>query len=86
MNAFEELRAWINRDRPARSAHLDTVGDDTTADPQAVSPAAFAGWHPRVELHFEDADGSEHEVQGIGTTFDDALIAALDALPAEVRR
>lgn len=85
-NPWDDLRAWINRDRPARSASLDTSGEDTTADPQAVAPSTFAQWRPRVILNFEDATGAERDVEGIGTTFDDALIAALDKLPREVRR
>jgi hypothetical protein len=43
------------------------------------------GEHARAELHYNDR-GELRYVTGVGRTFDDAIIAAKDQLPVEVRR
>lgn len=70
MNPWEWLREWCNDD-DRRSAELDTDDDG----------------HPRVQLDYRiSASSFSQFVTGIGATYDEAVLAARDALPIEVRR
>lgn len=72
-NPWDELRRWINGNRRLRLARLGTIGHKGLPEHEC---------RPHVVLTFE----GNQQREGIGVTYDDALIAALDALPAEVRR
>lgn len=74
INPFEWLLQWCGRDHGNRGAELDIV-KGANGDRQ----------HARAELHYNDR-GELRYVTGIGATFDDAILAAMDQLPAEVRR
>ncbi len=74
MNPFIWLRDWCAVDSSNRGGEFDVVSSDD-GDRQ----------HARVQLHYNDR-GELRYVTGVGVTFDDAVLAARDQLPAEVRR
>jgi hypothetical protein len=67
---LDEVTQWLRRQRVERAMTFD------------MDPSGDA----RVILSFPNTAGDDQDVEGLGATLADALIAALDKLPNEVRR